>query len=204
MVSYLYRASYTASKYASSASLLHARVAIIADKYACASLYGLAKDLLASCINAAAIDDWVAIAALVYAYTTSDLPVHVELRDLVIVAAVCQPESFLRNESVEELLRSNADLATDLLQSRVQGVKARDLGEHIFMCDHCYYVHAGSPNCSNVELSLNNKCPKCMESAGSTFKRHVHKVGSFQGVSCSECNGVHTVSTRGYKLDYRY
>ena len=96
--------------------MLHARVAIITDRYACASLYELAKTSLASCIGAAEVQDWVVIATLVYNCTTRELPGHAELRDLVVRAVPGHPdilESFFRNEGVEDLLRSTADLGTE-------------------------------------------------------------------------------------------
>ncbi|KAH6618470.1 hypothetical protein C7974DRAFT_378666 [Boeremia exigua] len=123
MVSYFYSAGYTISVYESSAALLHARVAIIADKYDCAALFEVAKAKLADCIGTADIDDWVAIADLIYNYTASELESHAQLRKSVVGAATAlnnATEAFLRNEHVKELLRSNADLATDLLISNDQ------------------------------------------------------------------------------------
>lgn len=46
MASYFYEAGYNASKYDTSEALLHAQVAILADKYDCQSLYKLRKSHL--------------------------------------------------------------------------------------------------------------------------------------------------------------
>jgi hypothetical protein len=153
MVSYFYEAGYNASKYDTSGTLLHAQVAIIADKYDCASLYELARSLFASTVKTVESDDWAAIAALVYGHTTIELPAHVELRGLVVTAFADRPsvlKSTLQLESTEDILRSSADLATDLLLGGLQGPKAGDASDHTFVCDHCRYVHAGSGNCANV------------------------------------------------------
>lgn len=63
-------------------------------------------------------DDWGAIAAFIYDHTPTEVPAHVELRNLV-VAAVTDRHSVLKSTLhsgiIVELLRSNADLATNLL-----------------------------------------------------------------------------------------
>ncbi|KAF2007552.1 hypothetical protein P154DRAFT_414539, partial [Amniculicola lignicola CBS 123094] len=120
MVSYFYKAGYNVSQYDTSESLLHAQVATIADKYDCASLYKLARTLFADTVNAVESDDWVAVAALIYDHTTTDLPAHKELRGLVVAAVANRPvvlKMILQLESTVGLLRSTADLATDLLLS---------------------------------------------------------------------------------------
>ncbi|KAF2275229.1 uncharacterized protein EI97DRAFT_81740 [Westerdykella ornata] len=121
MVSYFYNAGYHASKYDTSASLLHAQVAVIADKYDCPTLYKLAKTSFAKSMIAMQSDDWVTIAAFIYDYTTTEVPTHVELRKLVVAATTdgsIVSTSMLQDKGVVELLRSNADLATDLLLMR--------------------------------------------------------------------------------------
>ena len=63
-------------------------------------------------------DDWAAIASFIYDHTTTEVPAHVELRGLAVAAVAgghSVLKSTLRNEGIVELLRSNADLATDLL-----------------------------------------------------------------------------------------
>ena len=151
MVSYFYEAGYNATKYDTSESLLHAQVATIADKYDCASLYKLARTSFASIIKIIDSDDWAATASFIYDHTTTEVPAHVELRDLAVAAVTGRHsvlKSTLKNESIVELLRSNADLATDLLLGGPSGPKAEHDSEHIFMCDNCHYAHAGSRNCS--------------------------------------------------------
>lgn len=203
MLSYFYRAGYDASRYDASTPLLHARVAIIADKYDCASLYKLAKTSLASSIGTAGVKDWVDIAALIYDYTTPDLPAHVELRGLVVHAVPGHPdisESFFRNESVEELLRSTADLGADLLLSRVQKVMPKNAWQarqHIFTCDYCHYAHAGSSSCPVVaheEYGSVQTCPQCGKSGGTTTKKnvkYVQRVRWAQARPCPSCDGMH-------------
>ncbi|KAH7079102.1 hypothetical protein BKA63DRAFT_531809 [Paraphoma chrysanthemicola] len=120
MVSYFYKASYDVSQYDISESLLHAQVATMADKYDCASLYKLARTSFAKAINAVESNDWVAVAALVYDNTTTDLPAHEELRSLVVAAVANRPvvlKGILQLGNTAELLRSHAHLATDLLLS---------------------------------------------------------------------------------------
>lgn len=212
MLSYFYRAGYDASRYDTSTPLLHARVAIIADKYDCASLYKLAETSLASSIGTAEIGDWVAIAALIYDYTTTELPAHMELRNLVVHAVPGHPdisESFFRNESVEELLRSTADLGADLLLSRVQKLmpkNARQARQYIFTCDYCRYAHAGSSNCPiviNDEYASVQTCPQCGKSGGTTKKnvKSVQRVGWARARPCPSCNGMHTSTLQEFDIE---
>lgn len=63
MVSYLYGGGYDASKYDTSEALLHAQVAIVADKYDYTSLYKLAKISFAGSIQAVESDEWRTIVA---------------------------------------------------------------------------------------------------------------------------------------------
>ncbi|KAF1365200.1 hypothetical protein EJ07DRAFT_161285 [Lizonia empirigonia] len=129
MVSYFYEASYDASKYDTSEALLHAQVAILADKYICTSLYNLAKTSFAKSVHAVESDEWRAIAAFIYDFTTTEALAHKEIRKIVIttVASRCYKlKSALGNETVVDLLRSNADLATDLLLGRRYGAMEND------------------------------------------------------------------------------
>ncbi|KAF2791230.1 hypothetical protein K505DRAFT_339738 [Melanomma pulvis-pyrius CBS 109.77] len=198
MVSYFYKAGYNASDYTTSESLLHAQIVTIADKYDCASLYKLARTSFAKTVNDVDSDEWVAIAALIYDYTITDLLAHLELRSLVVGAVADRPgilETIPHKESMTELLRSDADLATDLLLAGLRKPKAKDhLPEYIFMCDHCQYVHIGSRNCSNVVRSndLRMICPYCGKEAGTTSKRYVHTVDLFKAFLCPSCDGRHT------------
>ncbi|KAF2457211.1 hypothetical protein BDY21DRAFT_386018 [Lineolata rhizophorae] len=118
MVSYFYEADYNAYKYSTSESLLHAQVAVIADKYDCVPLYNLARTSFAKTITAVERDDWAVIAAFIYDHTTREVPAHMELRGLVVDAVVGRHsalKSTLGIESIEEFLRLRADLAIDLL-----------------------------------------------------------------------------------------
>lgn len=208
MLSYFYRAGYNASGYDASAPLLHARVAVIADRYACASLYELRKTSLASCIGTAEVQDWVAIAALVYSCTTSELPAHVELRNLVVRAVPGHPdvlESFFGNEGVEDLLRSTADLGADLLLSRMQKVQTRNAQVHILTCDHCHYVHTGSLDCPAVvreEFRLAQTCPQCGKRDRTMVKKHVGRVLWPRAQPCPSCEGVHISSSQDAVSEY--
>ncbi|KAI2481063.1 hypothetical protein Ptr902_08089 [Pyrenophora tritici-repentis] len=140
MVSYFYKAGYNVSQYDTSESLLHAQVATIADKYDCASLYKLARTSFADTVNAVESNDWFAVAALIYDHTTTDLPAHEELRGLVVAAVANRPvvlKLILQLESTAGLLRSNADLATDLLLSGPYMSKIEDVAKYIFTCGKC-------------------------------------------------------------------
>ncbi|OAL01547.1 hypothetical protein IQ06DRAFT_316444 [Phaeosphaeriaceae sp. SRC1lsM3a] len=121
MVSYFYEAGYHASRYDTSEALLHAQVAILADKYDCQSLYILAKRSFGKSVQVVESDEWRLIAAFVYDFTTTEALAHREIRNVVItsVASRCYIlRSILKNETVVDLLRSNAELATDLLLGR--------------------------------------------------------------------------------------
>ena len=151
MVSYFYKADYNVSQYDTSESLLHAQVATMADKYDCASLYKLARTLFANTVNAVESDDWVAVAALIYDHTATGLPAHEELRGLVVAAVANRPtvlKSILQMESTAGLLRSTADLATDLLLSGPYRSKLKDVAKYVFTCGKCHYAHVGSNKCA--------------------------------------------------------
>jgi hypothetical protein len=201
MVSYFYEAGYNASAYETSEPLLHAQVAIIADKYDCASLYKLAKTSLANTIEAVKIDDWAAIAAFIYDHTTTEAPAHVEVRNLVITAIAghrSKLRSALGNKSIVDLLRSNADLAADILLAGPDGPKAGD--EHVFICDHCHYGHTGSRNCSNVMVTNNSgvlTCLQCKHRSGTKVQRHDNTVNMYPAFFCPVCYGIHTAPPSG-------
>jgi hypothetical protein len=202
-MSYFYKADYDASQYDTPESLLHAQVATIADKYDCASLYKLARTAFANAVNAVESDDWVAIAALIYDHTTTELPAHEDLRALVVAAVSNRPvvwNAILRMESAVELLRSNADLATDLLLSGLHTLKIKDVAKNIFMCDNCHYAHAGSRDCSFLaskeSIVWGRVCPHCGNQSGVTTKRYKHRVDLAQAFSCPSCDGVHTIEPK--------
>jgi hypothetical protein len=58
-----------------------------------------------------------------------EAPAHVEIRIIVVTPVASRYsmfESTLRNENIIDLLRSNADLVTDLLLARGHGPKAKE------------------------------------------------------------------------------
>jgi hypothetical protein len=197
MVSYFYKASYDPTEYDTPEPLLHAQVVTIADKYDCASLNKLATKSFANAVKTVKGDDWAAIATVVYEHTTTDVLAHVELRGLVVAAFAGRYSvlrSTMRNTNIVELLRSNADLATDLL---LRGLPENIHGQHIFLCSGCRYVHVGSSECPSVvsqnRLGIGRLCPKCGKESGATSKRFTYKVDLCQAFSCPSCNGTHTL-----------
>ncbi|KAF2690381.1 hypothetical protein K458DRAFT_459578 [Lentithecium fluviatile CBS 122367] len=196
MVSYFYRAGYDASTCETSEPLLHAQVAIIADKYDCASLYGLAENSFAATIKAVEIDDWAVIATFIHDHTISEAPAHAKVRTLVATAMTDRPSVFrsaLRNKNVLDLLQSNADLATDLLLNGQAGRQACD--EDIFMCGFCNYGHFGSRKCLNATPNTTlgaTQCPQC-QSVNGTKKGRYEKMNICPAYPCPLCNGHHTV-----------
>lgn len=199
MVSYFYNASYNTSHYDTSESLLHAQVATIADKYYCASLYKLARTSFAKTVKAVESNKWVEVAAFIYDHATTELPAHKELRDLVIAAVTNRPlvlKVILQLESTEGLLRSNADLTTDLLLSGPYILKEVDVAKYIFTCGKCQYAHVGSRDCvyvaSRNNFIVESACPQCGCQTGEISKRHPFKVGLDDLFSCPSCDGRHT------------
>jgi hypothetical protein len=200
MVSYFYNAGYDITKYQTSESLLHAQVAVIADKYDCASLYKIARTSFANTVKNVESDDWAVIASFIYDHTAAEVPDHMELRDLVVTAITSGHsvlKSTLQNERIVELFRSNADLATDLLRGGLDayGPKQNGASMHILFCDSCHYAHTGASNCAYVVClnELDEKtCPQCGKEARTTFKRYAHRLDLFP---CPFCDGIHTVSS---------
>jgi hypothetical protein len=200
MVSYFYEAGYNTSKYDTSEALLHAQVAILADKYDCTSLYRLAKKLFAKSVQAAESDEWREIAAFVYDFTIMEAPAHKEIRHIVINTVSSRwymLESTLHNETVVSLLRSNADLATDLLLGRRYGSMTKDVGEYHFTCDYCRYDHSGPQSCPNVNSMSENDnraFPNCHKESGGRVSHYTRKVELSPAFSCTLCDGFHTHS----------
>lgn len=214
MMEYFYRAGYDTAKYDMSSPLLHAQVAVVADKYECTSLYDLAKKSLAGCIGTAGVEDWVEIADLIYRYTTTEMEAHAGLRKLIVVSVPGHPnvlESFFQHSNVEELLRSYADLGADLLLSRIQKDRPRTTRLQIFTCDHCYYAHAGSADCPDVNLSypdvsmfsgsVNRICPQCRKKDKVMTKKFFKSVKSQRAQPCPSCEGICTQASQDIKLE---
>lgn len=198
MVSYFYEAGYDATKYETPEPLLHAQVATIADKYDCASLYKLANTSFARSVRTVDNDGWGSTAGFIYDHTSTEVPAHVELRKIVVAAIIGRHSvlrSALHNETVVELLRSNADLATDLMLGGLHENRTGDASELIFVCDNCHYIHAGSRNCSSIvspsDLSFGRLCPNCGLGA-EISKRYTHKVQKLPAFACPFCDGLHT------------
>jgi hypothetical protein len=192
MVSYFYQASYDCSEYTTSESLLHAQVAILADKYVCPSLYDLARTSFLKTIENVDSGDWGIIAAFIYDFTTTEAPAHIELRDIVVGAVAGRHSVFqatLQNPKNVELLRQNADLATDLLLGGRHGSRAKVVSEHHFVCGHCHYSHAGSRICPNVMCK--NVCPSCGKR--SEKGTNARKVVLHPAYSCPACDGFHSL-----------
>jgi len=202
MVSYFYKADYDVSQYDTSEPLLHAQVATIADKYDCASLYKLARTSFAGTVNAVESNDWIAVAAFIYDHTTTDPPAHKELRGLVVAAVAKRPsvlKSILQLEIESGLLRSTADLATDLLLNGPYMSEMKDPAKHIFTCGKCQYVHVGSQDCAYVasrnSYHRGKACPHCGNRTGVTSKRHAYTVEMVESFSCPCCDGIHTLAS---------
>jgi hypothetical protein len=199
MVSYFYKADYSVSQYHISESLLHAQVATIADKYHCASLNKLAIASFAKTVNAVDGDDWVAIAGFVYDHTTTELPAHTEMRGLIIAAVTYRPAvlySILQLERAVELLRSNAELATDLLLRTAHEPKAEDAKHVIITCDNCRYAHIGPRNCPSMPPRSGfgeDICPQCRSYRVEKMKRLVVRVVMLPIFPCPSCDGYHTL-----------
>lgn len=200
MVSYFYEAGYHASRYDTSEALLHAQVAILADKYDCQSLYILAKRSFGKSVQVVESDEWRLIAAFVYDFTTTEALAHREIRNVVItsVASRCYIlRSILKNETVVDLLRSNADLATDLLLGRRYGAMANDIGKYHFTCDYCRYDHSGLQNCPNVSSADADGakiCPNCHKVSGSRVAHYTRKVELHASFPCTLSDGFQTHS----------
>jgi hypothetical protein len=199
MVSYFYTASYNIAPYDTSESLLHAQVATIADKHDCATLYKLARTSFANTINVVKGDDWLDVAALIYDHTTTDLPAHKELRSLVVAAIANRPvvmKSIFQLESTAGLLRSTADLATDLLLSGLHSREMQDVAKQIFVCGKCRYAHAGSRGCSYVtqrNIADTSVCPICENYTGAASKKFACVNSLVQAYPCPSCEGIHTL-----------
>lgn len=201
MVSYFYEAGYKVSTYSTCEPLLHVQIAIMADKYVCASLYELARSSFANTINAVDAEAWSVIAAFVYDYTTDEITAHRELRALTVGAVANRHSALklaLRCESVTKLLRENADLATDILEAGRHGSKGGEFSEHIFICDHCRYTHIGSSECSQVtctNIGGMRTCPQCKKGDVQSYQRYVAKVNMYEAIFCPFCDGFHNENT---------
>lgn len=163
MISYFYAASYDVTKYDTSEALLHAQVAVMADKYACGSLFKLAQAQFGEAIKTAETEDWVLAATVVYEHTTSEASSHMELRELVAAAAAGWTEAKLRAEIVLEILRSNAHLATDVALATFKAPVQFDI---VMRCAYCKFSHFGSDKCPNTPSIYRYgwTCPSCKQS----------------------------------------
>lgn len=204
MVSYFYKAAYVAATYEGiSKCLLHAQVATIADKYDCPSLSKLASGSFINSAKSVAGEDWIAIASFVYGHTTADVAAHRVLRSSLVDAITRRPsvlKAVLDMEDAKMFLRSNADLATDLLlQMPVQDTGMKIAAQSIFACGRCRYTHVGPVGCTYVTSrrgsSYKDVCPECAgQSEVMPIRRgqRTFTVGWLQSSTCHDCGGLHT------------
>jgi predicted RNA-binding Zn-ribbon protein involved in translation (DUF1610 family) len=208
MVSYFYNNRYDASNHQFHAPLLHAQIAVIADKYDCASLFKYARDSLAESMSAVVGHEWADVAALIHEYATTDGSNHLDLHAALLFAVLNHPEKalkFLHDEHVSEFLRSNADLATDMLLYRLKYFELRKSpDDHIFYCGLCEYGHVGSTDCPCLNKTADspsasrirprqpiqiNVCPDCDRPATYRTKSSITLKMTYP---CTSCHGVHT------------
>lgn len=134
----------------------------------------------------------VLLPAFVYDYTATEIPAHIELRDIVVGAVAGRYSVFqatLQNLKNVDLIRSNAELATDLLLSGRHGSRANVTSEHHLVCGHCHYSHAEPRMCPNVMCkTVCSRCGKRSEKGSNS----VRKVIMRPAFSCPACDGFHS------------
>jgi hypothetical protein len=208
MVSYFYNDDYDASEHDVHEPLLHAQVTVIADKYDCASLFKYARDSLAESMSVVVCHEWVDVAALIQEYATTDGSAHLTLRDTLLYAVPRDPVGalkFLHDEHVSGFLRSNADLATDILLYRLKKFALRSESEdHIFHCGICGYSHIGPKHCPRVDPFRSKprlpphpnqivRCPQCNPNRTYHLYHRGGRWPSFEMLyPCTACDGAHT------------
>jgi hypothetical protein len=194
MSSYFYEAGYNASKYEMSEALAYAQVAIHADNHDCASLYKPAIKSFAYTVKAVGGDERCTIAAFIYEYTTIAAPAHVEIPDIVVDTVASRHSIFsstLRNQNIVDLLRSDADLATDLLLTGRHCPKEEEIIRFHFTCGHCNYSHAAVGNCLGIWRFYNGVSSMFEETRKDAS---VHTEGRLiPGFSLRVCNEFHTI-----------
>jgi hypothetical protein len=214
MVSYFYNNHYDTSEHDTHAPLPHAQVAVIADKYDCASLFRYARYSLTESMSDVVGHEWADVAALFNEYATTDASPHSELRSAFLFAVPYHPQKalkFLHDEHVSGFLRSSVDLATDMLLYRLKHFELRsEPDDHIFHCEICDHGHIGSKHCPCVnqaaasipftsflrpgpQVIVVKLCPQC--DPRYTFPI-IHRRGYYVTLRmtypCTSCRGVHT------------
>lgn len=188
MVTYFYKAGYDSEEYCQSEALLHAQVAVIADKYDCESLFSLAKTSFANSVEDVDSEGWVDVASLVYNHTTAELQAHKDLRSLVI-SSISEHrvvwEKVVQTEKMIELLRLNKDLAIDLLRDEMIPRKRQDVGDRGFRCNRCLYMHIGPASCAVMAPYAHDEDPVCPW-CGHDF---AHAVVETKMHPCPHCDG---------------
>lgn len=137
----------------------HAKVSIIADKYVCEGLYELAKCCLGRTVSASTVEDWISAANLVYEFTTPESSVHRGLRSSLIKPLARDRHllaSVLKETSMQELLHSKVEIATDLLSANCEGWSGT-----LRVCMGCSFAHIGSDECSTFDEGGKIRCPSC-------------------------------------------
>lgn len=208
MVSYFYEANYDCMKYDTPQPLLHAQTAIISDKYDCPSLLKVANARFSDSLGHIKEDEWSTLARFVYNHTMTGYPAHAELQSSVVEAFMglhSLSTSALYDQSTVDLLRTNADLATDLLLN-LTGPKTRDLSVRVLVCDMCHYVHVGRSDCPRIVraessadfLNQSPSCPSCgQHSPLGKRNKAALEVRLHQTVQCPGCDGVHSLTDSG-------
>jgi hypothetical protein len=208
MVSYFYNNDYDISEHDVHEPLLHAQVTVIADKYDCASLFEYARGSLAESMSAVVCHEWVDVAALFHEYATTDGPAHLKLCNTLLYAVPrdsVRALKFLHDECVSEFLRSNADLATDMLLYRLKRFALKsEPDDHLFHCGICGYGHIGSKHCPRVNPFESKPrlpphpnqvvlCPQCdLRRTLRLRHRDGHRPTLDITYPCTSCDGAHT------------
>ena len=190
MVSYFYDAAYKPFDYETNNALLHAQVAIIADKYGCVSLFLLSDELFVKSLAAVYATAWVDIAKFVYEHTSVEVLNHRNLRAHLVSSLGIRPlilNAVLAIKGFQDSLRLNADMATDILLGSVLKPVTKDKEPFTLLCRACRFIHIGPTTCSSMEKF----CPGC-------GKRDKWICFQFNTVDepCKFCEGKHnTVDT---------
>jgi hypothetical protein len=210
MVQFFYDGVYDDTE--STDSLLHAQVAIIADKYECASLSAYSMAALKTAIMNTDFEKWITTASFIYNNTSSEIEYHRLLRDLVVDAVTDRYEEILPklqiDDSRNQLFRNAPDLAADLfLRGAVSRQEEEPSYEHkVFQCDSCLFIHIGPFTCSSfpwTPVSPNSGlaqpsescCPSCFGPAAYHCAVDNDLTSFFSMRPCGNCDGSRTEYT---------
>jgi hypothetical protein len=104
-------------------------------------------------------------------------------------------KEILQLERIVGFLRSNADLATNLLLNRPYISKIGDVTKYIFTCGKYQYTHRGSRNyayLASQNILHDRSCPQYGGQTGVISKQHSYEVGLVGAFSYPSCDGLHT------------